>query len=90
MYAVIETGGKQLRVEEGMEIYVEKLDVEEGSTVEFDKVNFVSGDSLKIGAPYVDGAIVTCEVVKHGKQKKILIFKYKAKKNKWNLDMTLL
>jgi len=80
MYAVIETGGKQLRVEEGMEIYVEKLDVEEGSTVDFDKVNFVSGETLKIGAPYVDGAKVTCEVVKHGKQKKILIFKYKAKK----------
>ena len=80
MYAVIETGGKQLRVEEGMEIYVEKLDAEVGSEIEFNEVFFVSGDDTKIGAPYVEGAKVTCEVVKHGKQKKVLIFKYKAKK----------
>jgi len=80
MYAVIETGGKQLRVEEGMEIYVEKLAVEAGETYDFDKVCLVSGESTKIGTPYVEGAKVTCKVEKHGKQKKILIFKYKAKK----------
>lgn len=80
MYAVIETGGKQLRVEEGQEIYVEKLDVEVGSNVEFDTVVLVSGDNTKIGAPYVEGAKVTCKVEKQGKEKKVLIFKYKAKK----------
>ena len=80
MYAIIETGGKQLKVEEGQEIYVEKLDVKEGETYTFDKVVAVGGDDLKLGTPYVDGAKVTCKVVKQGKEKKIVIFKYKQKK----------
>ena len=81
MYAVIETGGKQLKVQEGQVIYVEKLDVADGETVTFDKVLFVGGDNVKVGAPYVEGATVTGKVEKHGKQKKIIVYKYKPKKN---------
>ncbi|MBF0715211.1 50S ribosomal protein L21 [Gemelliphila palaticanis] len=81
MYAVIETGGKQLRVEEGQTIFVEKLFVEENTTFTFDKVLLVGGESSKIGTPYVEGASVTAKVVEHGKGKKITVFKYKAKKN---------
>lgn len=81
MYAIIETGGKQLKVEEGQTIYVEKLDAAEGDTVTFDKVLFVGGDNVKVGAPYVEGAQVTGKVEKQGKQKKIIVFKYKPKKN---------
>lgn len=80
MYAIIETGGKQLKVEEGSVIYVEKLDVEEGSTYTFDKVVAVENGGLTLGTPYVDGATVSCKVEKQGKEKKIVIFKYKAKK----------
>ena len=80
MYAIIETGGKQIKVEVGQKIYTEKLDVEAGSVYTFDKVLLVSGDSTKVGTPYVKGAKVVCEVVKHGKQKKILVFKYRPKK----------
>ena len=64
MYAVIETGGKQLKVEQGQSIFVEKLNVGAGETVVFDKVCLVSDGSTKIGTPYVDGAKVTCTVVK--------------------------
>ncbi|UOQ46256.1 50S ribosomal protein L21 [Halobacillus salinarum] len=81
MYAIIETGGKQVKVEEGQEIYVEKVNVEDGDSITFDKVLFVGGDSAKVGAPYVDGATVTAKVEKHGRQKKITVFKYKPKKN---------
>ncbi|NGP45481.1 50S ribosomal protein L21 [Bacillaceae bacterium SIJ1] len=81
MYAIIETGGKQIKVEEGQEIYVEKLDGEEGSTISFDKVVFVGGEAVKVGAPYVDGATVTAKVAKQGKAKKITVYKYKPKKN---------
>ena len=80
MYAVIETGGKQVRVSEGSVIYVEKLDVEAGSSYLFDKVLMVGGDSLRIGNPYVDGVTVDAVVDKQGKQKKIIVFKYKPKK----------
>ncbi|WP_243297469.1 50S ribosomal protein L21 [Bacillus litorisediminis] len=81
MYAIIETGGKQLKVEEGQAIYVEKLPVEAGETVTFDKVLFVGGDNVKVGSPLVEGATVTGKVEKQGRQKKIVVFKYKAKKN---------
>lgn len=81
MYAIIETGGKQIRVEQGQTIYVEKLAVEAGETVTFDKVLFVGGENVKVGAPTVEGATVTAKVEKQGKQKKIVVFKYKAKKN---------
>ena len=80
MYAVIETGGKQIKVEVGSVIYTEKLDVEPGTSYTFDKVVALNDDGLKIGTPYVEGATVTCQVEKQGKEKKIVIFKYKAKK----------
>ncbi|MDD6466586.1 MAG: 50S ribosomal protein L21 [Erysipelotrichaceae bacterium] len=80
MYAIIETGGKQIRVEKGQSIFVEKLNVEAGETVEFDKVVVVSDKTTKVGTPYVEGAKVVAKVEKQGKGKKILIFKYKAKK----------
>ena len=79
MYAIVETGGKQVKVVEGESIFVELLDVEEGSEYVFDKVVLASTDSLKVGSPYVDGASVTAEVEKHGKHKKIKIFKYRPK-----------
>ncbi len=82
MYAVIETGGKQYRVQEGDVISVEKLNVEAGQKVEFDKVLVMSSDAdLQIGAPYVDGAKVFGNVLENGKAKKVVIFKYKAKKD---------
>ncbi|TDQ37968.1 50S ribosomal protein L21 [Aureibacillus halotolerans] len=81
MYAIIETGGKQLRVVEGQEIYVEKLEGEQGSQVTFENVLFVGGDSAKVGAPFVDGAKVTAKIEKQGKEKKITVYKYKPKKN---------
>ena len=80
MYAIIETGGKQLKVEEGQSIFVEKLDVEVGETYTFDKVVAVENGGLTLGTPYVEGATVTCKVEKQGKEKKIYIFKYKQKK----------
>ncbi|MBA4537192.1 50S ribosomal protein L21 [Bacillus aquiflavi] len=81
MYAIIETGGKQVKVEEGQTIYVEKLNVAEGETVTFDKVLFVGGEDVKVGSPVVEGATVTAKVEKQGRQKKIVVFKYKPKKN---------
>jgi large subunit ribosomal protein L21 len=81
MYAIIETGGKQLRVEVGQEIYVEKLEVEADQTFQFDKVLTLSGKQLLIGTPYVEGAKVEAKVVKHGRAPKILVFKYKRRKN---------
>lgn len=80
MYAVIETGGKQLKVEVGQEIWVEKLDVAEGDEVVFDKVLVLSDKKLTAGAPYVEGATVKATVNKQGRGKKIMIFKYVAKK----------
>ncbi len=80
MYAVIETGGKQVRVSEGSVIYVEKLDVEAGESYTFDNVLMLGGDTLVIGNPYVDGVTVDATVEKQGKQKKIIVFKMKPKK----------
>ena len=82
MFAVIETGGKQYKVNEGDIIFIEKLDVAEGETVTFEDVIAVStADGLKLGAPTVEGAKVTASVLKNGKGKKIYVMKYKAKKN---------
>ncbi|MFP7169603.1 50S ribosomal protein L21 [Terribacillus sp. 179-K 1B1 HS] len=81
MYAIIETGGKQVKVTEGQTIYVEKLDAENGAEVTFDKVLVVGGDDVKIGAPFVEGATVTATVEKQGRAKKINVIKFKAKKN---------
>lgn len=81
MYAIIKTGGKQYVVEEGKVISIEKLNVEEGAEVTFDEVLLVSGDDVKIGQPNVAGAKVTGKVLEQGKERKIRIFKYKAKSN---------
>ena len=78
MKAVIETGGKQYLVEEGSVIYVEKLDCEAGKKYTFDKVVMAGS---KVGTPYVNGASVEAKVEKHGKQKKVVIFKYLPKKS---------
>ena len=80
MYAIIETGGKQYRVEEGQSLKVEKLAAEVGDSVTFDQVLLVGGDELNIGQPYVDGAKVTASVLEQGKNKKIVVGKFKAKK----------
>ena len=82
MYAIIESCGKQYKVAEGDVVFFEKLDVEEGKKVTFDKVVLVSEDKkVEVGAPYVKGVKVEGKVVSHGKGKKILVYKYKAKKN---------
>ena len=81
MYAIIETGGKQVRVEVGQKIFVEKLEVKENEKYEFDKVLLVADNEVKVGAPYVEGAKVVAKVVKNGLGKKIRIYKYKAKHN---------
>lgn len=82
MYAIIETGGKQYRVTEGDQIRIEKIKAADGEQVKFDRV-LVLGDGAeaKVGAPYVDGAAVFADVVETGKGKKVVIFKYKAKKD---------
>ena len=81
MFAIIETGGKQVKVEEGQSIYVEKLEVEAGAEFTFDKVLFVGGDSVKVGVPTSEGATVTATVDKHGRGKKINVIKFKRRKN---------
>ena len=82
VFAVIETGGKQYKVTEQDSIFVEKLDVNEGDEIVFDQVKALSDDNaLKIGTPVLDGAKVTAKVLKNGKNKKIYVLKYKAKKN---------
>ena len=77
----IKTGGKQVKVEVGQAIYVEKLNVEAGETVSFDEVILVGGEETKVGAPTIAGATVEGTVEKHGKQKKVTTFKYKPKKH---------
>ena len=81
MYAIIKTGGKQVKVEVGQAIYVEKLNVEAGEKVTFDEVVLVGGESTKVGTPLVAGATVVGTVEKHCKQKKVVTFKYKPKKH---------
>ena len=82
MYAIIESCGKQYKVAEGDVVFFEKLDAEEGKKVTFDNVVLVSNDSkVEVGAPYVKGVKVEGKVVSHGKGKKILVYKYKPKKN---------
>ena len=81
MYAIIQTGGKQYRVQEGDEFKVEKLVAEVGDTVVFDEVIAVGGDKLVVGTPFVEGYAVTAEVLEQGKNDKVIIYKYKAKKD---------
>ena len=81
MYAIIETGGKQYKVQEGDVVFIEKLVAEEGSVVSFDQVLAISNEgSLNFGSPLVKDATVSGKVLNHGKEKKVIIFKYKPKK----------
>ena len=79
MYAIIATGGKQYKVSEGDVIRVEKLGIEAGESVVFDRVLVVSGDEVKVGDPTVAGATVEASVVKEGRAKKVIVYKYKRK-----------
>ena len=81
MYAVVKTGGKQYRVQEGDVLFVEKLDVEVDSTVELTEVLAVGGETLKVGTPVVEGDKVVAKVLAQGKDKKVTVFKYKRKKD---------
>ena len=81
MYAIIETGGKQYKVQEGDVVFIEKLIAEAGSDISFDRVLAISNDgSLNCGSPLVKDASVSAKVLNHGKEKKVIIFKYKPKK----------
>ena len=82
MYAIIESCGKQYKVSEGDVVFFEKLNAEEGKKVTFDKVVLASNEKkIEVGAPYVKGVKVEGKVIEHGKGKKIIVYKYKAKKN---------
>jgi large subunit ribosomal protein L21 len=82
MFAVIKTGGKQFRAEPGASLRVPSLSAEPGESVVFDEILLASdGSAVKVGAPMVEGASVTAEVVKHGRNKKIIVFKRKRRKN---------
>ncbi|MCR1808988.1 50S ribosomal protein L21 [Haploplasma modicum] len=81
MYAIIKTGGKQVKVSQGDVIYVEKLDVEAGENYVFTEVVALGGENPVIGAPLVEGAKVVAKVEKQGRGKKIIVFKYRPKKN---------
>lgn len=81
MFTIIKTGGKQYKVSEGDVIKVEKIEAEAGDKIEFDQVLMVAGDDVKVGSPVVEGAKVSAEVLDQKKDKKIVIFKFKAKKN---------
>ena len=85
MYAIIATGGKQYKVSEGDIITIEKLGVEAGETVTFDQVIAVNDGTMKV-ADEVKNATVTASVVKEGRGKKVIVYKYKAKKNKWSIS----
>ena len=82
MYAVVVTGGKQYRVEEGQTLKVEKLEVATGGAGEIERILLIgNGDDVKIGQPLVEGATVTAEVVAHGRHKKVKIIKFKRRKH---------
>ena len=81
MYAIIETGGKQYKVSVGDTIQVEKLERAVGDKITFKPFLVADGDNITAGAPYVEKVSVVAEVVEHGKGDKIVVFKYKAKKN---------
>lgn len=81
MYAIVETGGKQYRIEPDWKIAVEKLDIEPGQEVVLDKVLLLGGDECKIGAPYVEGVVVKAEVVEQTRGKKVVVFKRRRRKD---------
>ena len=84
MYAIVKTGGKQYKVAQGDVLFVEKLEANEGDVVTLDQVLAVAGENgLTVGAPVVEGATVTAKVVAQGKAKKVIVYKYKAKKDYW-------
>ena len=85
VYAVIETGGKQYKVQAGDTIFVEKLAVEADATVDFKVILLDNDGDVKVGAPYVEGASVSGKVLKNGKSKKIVVFKYRPKKDSKSL-----
>lgn len=81
MYAIIRTGGKQYNVSVGDEVLVEKLNAEVGEEVSFEVLMLADDSGIKIGTPVVEGVSAKAEVVEHGKGKKVIVFKYKPKKN---------
>jgi large subunit ribosomal protein L21 len=81
MYAVIRTGGKQYRVTEGERLRVEKLEGQVGDSLQFDQVLMLGGDKIQVGKPLVAGAKVTAEIVAQDRAKKIIVFKYRRRKN---------
>ena len=81
MYAIIQTGGKQYKVQVGDEVLVEKLDAEVGTEVTMDVLLVADGETVTVGKPVVDGVKATAKVLEHGKGKKVIVFKYKPKKN---------
>ena len=82
MYAIVKTGGKQYKVAQGDVLFVEKLEANEGDVVTLDQVLAVAGENgLTVGSPVVEGASVTAKVVEQGKAKKVIVYKYKAKKD---------
>lgn len=81
MYAIILTGGKQIKAEVGQTIYTEKIEGEKDSEVIFDKVLFIDGESVLVGKPFIDGATVKATIVKQGKEPKIRVLRYKSKSN---------
>ena len=80
MYAIIEAGGKQFRVQEGNKLVVDRMDVEAGQEVTFDRVIMIGGESTKIGAPLVEGASVVAKVIEHFRGEKIRVFKKRRPK----------
>jgi len=81
VYAIFETGGKQYKASKGDIVFVEKLDGDPGKLVSFDALVVADGDDIKIGTPTVEGAKVRAKIVEHGKEKKVVTFKYKPKRN---------
>lgn len=85
MYAIVETGGKQYRVEKGAKLHVEKLDVEPGNEVTLDKILMLGGEECKIGVPYISGASIRAEVLAQDRGKKVLVFKRRRRKDSKSL-----
>ena len=81
MFAVIQTGGKQYKVAKGDLLRVEKLDLKVGDTITFDKVLLVGAEQFKVGTPYVAGATVSAEIVREGRGKKLIVYKFRRRKN---------
>ena len=81
MYALVEFMGKQYKAEKGAVLKVDKIEAEPGTAINIDKVLLIAGDAVKVGSPYVNGAKVSAVVESHGKDKKIIVFKYKPKKD---------